>query len=33
MHGADEFVDLDSVIAVAHALAVFAARWCGTVTD
>jgi len=33
MHGADEFVDLDSVIAVAHALAVFAVRWCGVVND
>ncbi len=33
MHAADEYVDLDSVLAVAHVLAVFAARWCGVAAD
>jgi len=33
MHAADEYVDLDSVLAVAHVLAVFAARWCSVVAD
>jgi len=26
-------VDLDSVLAVAHVLVVFAARWCGVAAD
>ncbi|MCL6511224.1 MAG: ArgE/DapE family deacylase [Anaerolineae bacterium] len=29
LHGADEYVELDSVIEVARTLAVFATRWCG----
>lgn len=29
LHGANEYVELDSVIEVARALAVFAMRWCG----
>ena len=28
-HGADEYVELDSVIEVARTLAIFAVRWCG----
>jgi acetylornithine deacetylase len=30
LHGADEYVELDSVIEVARTLAIFAMRWCGT---
>lgn len=36
LHGANEYVELDSVIEVARTLAVFAMRWCGvarTVSD
>jgi acetylornithine deacetylase len=29
LHGADEYVELDSVIEVARTLAIFAMRWCG----
>ena len=29
LHGADEYVELDSVIEVARTLAIFAVRWCG----
>lgn len=29
LHGADEYVELDSVVEVARTLAVFALRWCG----
>jgi acetylornithine deacetylase len=29
LHGADEYVELDSVVAVARTLALFAMQWCG----
>ncbi len=29
LHGANEYVELDSVVEVAHALAMFAMHWCG----
>lgn len=29
LHGADEYVELDSVIEVARTLSLFALRWCG----
>ncbi|GIV85113.1 MAG: putative metallohydrolase YodQ [Candidatus Roseilinea sp.] len=32
LHGANEYVELDSVIAVARTLAIFAMRWCGVAT-
>ena len=28
-HGADEFVEIDSVVKAAKALLVFVCRWCG----
>jgi acetylornithine deacetylase len=31
IHGADEYVDLDSLVETAQALALTAVDWCGTV--
>jgi acetylornithine deacetylase len=28
-HAADEYVEIDSVVAAAHALLLFVCRWCG----
>jgi acetylornithine deacetylase len=33
LHGADEYVELDSVIEVARTLAIFAMQWCGIADD
>ncbi len=33
LHGADEYVELDSVIEVARTLAIFACEWCGIVDE